>query len=85
MPSMPGWRGSTSCSRIRDVRSGDLPWQAELLALGELSSSTLGALYLNSLGLTTHWLDSRDYFRAEALPNQGDWGTLAVGIGAGSP
>ncbi|SFN36890.1 bifunctional aspartate kinase/diaminopimelate decarboxylase [Dokdonella immobilis] len=53
--------------------SGALPWQAELLALGELSSSTLGALYLNSLGLTTHWLDSRDFFRAEALPNQGDW------------
>ena len=53
---------------------GDLGWQAEVLAMGELSSSTLGALYLNSLGLTTNWLDSREYFHVEALPNQSDWG-----------
>ena len=53
---------------------GALSWQAEVLALGELCSSTLGALYLNSLGLQTRWIDSRDYLRAEALPNQGDWG-----------
>ena len=54
--------------------AGTLDWQAEVLALGELSSSTLGALYLNACGLTTHWLDSREYLRAEALPNQGAWG-----------
>jgi bifunctional diaminopimelate decarboxylase / aspartate kinase len=54
--------------------AGELSWQADVLALGELSSSTLGALYLNACGLTTHWIDSRDYFRAEALPNQAAWG-----------
>ncbi len=54
--------------------AGDLAWQAEVLALGELASSTLGGLYLNALGLTTNWLDSREYFHAEALPNQSNWG-----------
>lgn len=54
--------------------AGELAWQAEVLALGELTSSTLGAAYLNSLGLTTHWLDSRECLRAEALPNQAEWG-----------
>ena len=55
-------------------RTGDLDWQAEVLAIGELSSSTLGSMYLNSLGLTTRWLDSREYLHAEALPNQTPWG-----------
>ena len=54
--------------------SGAFDWQAEVLAIGELSSSTLGSMYLNALGLTTHWLDSRDYLQAEALPNQSLWG-----------
>ena len=54
--------------------AGEFEWQAEVLAIGELSSSTLGSMYLNSLGLTTHWLDSREYLRAEALPNQTLWG-----------
>ncbi len=52
---------------------GALDWQAELLAHGELLSSTLGALYLNACELTTNWLDSRDLLRAEALPNQTEW------------
>src|SRR5690606_31940961 len=30
--------------------SGDFDWQAEVLAIGELSSSTLGSMYLNALG-----------------------------------
>lgn len=53
---------------------GGFDWQADVLAIGELSSSTLGSSYLNALGLTTHWLDSRDYLCAEALPNQSAWG-----------
>lgn len=61
---------------LEDPRRGEavLSWQAELLALGELSSSTLGARYLNHSRLDTHWLDSRDFLRAEALPNQSEWG-----------
>lgn len=54
-------------------KAGDLSWQAEVLAHGELFSSTLGALYLNALGVTTHWLDSREYFCAQGLPNQSAW------------
>ncbi|ANB16854.1 bifunctional aspartate kinase/diaminopimelate decarboxylase [Dokdonella koreensis] len=54
--------------------AGVLSWQAELLAHGELLSSTLGALYLNATDLATHWIDSRDHFRCEALPNQSEWG-----------
>ena len=54
--------------------AGELAWQAEVLAHGELLSSTLGALYLNAGGLTTRWIDSRDHFRCSALPNQSEWG-----------
>lgn len=53
---------------------GSLAWQAALLAHGELLSSTLGALYLESTGVAITWLDSRQYFEVEALPNQSDWG-----------
>ncbi|MEO8672960.1 MAG: bifunctional aspartate kinase/diaminopimelate decarboxylase [Tahibacter sp.] len=50
-----------------------LTWQAEVLALGEQLSSTLGAAYLTRLGLHTRWLDARDHLLAQALPNQTDW------------
>ncbi len=48
-------------------------WQAELLACGELLSSTLGALHLNAGGLPTRWLDAREHLCAVALPNQTEW------------
>ncbi|MEP6938410.1 MAG: bifunctional aspartate kinase/diaminopimelate decarboxylase [Rudaea sp.] len=51
-----------------------LSWQAEVLALGELMSSTLGVAYLNVLGLPTRWLDAREHLLAAALPNQNAWG-----------
>jgi diaminopimelate decarboxylase/aspartate kinase len=54
--------------------TGALSWQAELLAHGELLSSTLGGLYLNACGLPTRWIDSRDHLRCRPLPNQSDWG-----------
>jgi diaminopimelate decarboxylase/aspartate kinase len=55
-------------------RSGAaLEWQAELLAQGELLSSTLGVAYLRSQGLDIGWLDAREALRAVALPNQGEW------------
>jgi diaminopimelate decarboxylase/aspartate kinase len=55
-------------------RAGDeLAWQAELLAQGELLSSTLGVAYLRSQGLDVGWVDAREYLRAVALPNQNAW------------
>jgi diaminopimelate decarboxylase/aspartate kinase len=51
-----------------------LPWQAEVLALGELMSSTLGVGYLEALGLPAHWLDAREHLHAQPLPNQNAWG-----------
>jgi diaminopimelate decarboxylase/aspartate kinase len=51
-----------------------LPWQAEVLALGEQLSSTLGVAYLNRLHMSALWLDAREHLRAEAMPNQNAWG-----------
>src|SRR5690554_4969975 len=50
-----------------------LDWQAEVLAQGELLSSTLGAAYLGAQGLAPDWLDARDWLQAQPLPNQGEW------------
>jgi len=51
-----------------------LPWQAEVLALGELMSSTLGVAYLRALGMPAHWLDAREHLLSAPLPNQNAWG-----------
>jgi len=50
-----------------------LDWQAELLAQGELLSSTLGAAYLRTQGLDIGWCDARDWLDAVELPNQNEW------------
>ncbi|MGH8028533.1 MAG: bifunctional aspartate kinase/diaminopimelate decarboxylase [Arenimonas sp.] len=50
-----------------------LDWQAELLAQGELLSSTLGVMYLRANGVEAVWLDARDWLHARALPNQNEW------------
>ncbi|HEV2607574.1 MAG TPA: bifunctional aspartate kinase/diaminopimelate decarboxylase, partial [Xanthomonadaceae bacterium] len=50
-----------------------LDWQAELLAQGELLSSTLGSAYLSSQGAPVGWIDARDWLRAAPLPNQNEW------------
>jgi len=50
-----------------------LDWQADLLAQGELLSSTLGAAYLRAQGLDFGWCDARDWLGAVALPNQNAW------------
>ena len=62
-------------SRDSRAENAELPWQAEVLALGEQLSSTLGVAYLNTLGLPAHWLDARRHLLAQALPNQTAWGT----------
>jgi diaminopimelate decarboxylase/aspartate kinase len=54
--------------------AGGLPWQAEVLALGEQLSSTLGVAYLNRLGMPAHWLDARQHLLAQPMPNQNAWG-----------
>lgn len=48
-------------------------WQAEVLAQGELLSSTLGVAYLQSQGLPVEWLDARDWLDALRVPNQSPW------------
>ena len=59
----------------RDARAAarTLEWQAEVLAQGELLSSTLGAAYLRAQGLDLGWVDARDWLDAIELPNQTDW------------
>ena len=60
-----------------DARASSRPldWQAEVLAQGELLSSTLGAAYLRAQGLDIGWSDARDWLQAIALPNQNAWST----------
>ena len=53
--------------------NAELDWQAEVLSLGELLSSRLGAAYLRSQGHDIHWSDAREHLRAVALPNQNAW------------
>ncbi len=50
-----------------------LDWQAEVLAQGELLSSTLGAAYLHAQGLDFGWCDARDWLSAVSLPNASAW------------
>ena len=52
--------------------SGELAWQAQVQAHGELMSSALGAAFLSHSGLATQWLDARDCLTAVALPNQNE-------------
>ncbi|MEO6103972.1 MAG: bifunctional aspartate kinase/diaminopimelate decarboxylase [Pseudoxanthomonas sp.] len=58
-----------------DARASEcaLPWQAEVLAQGELLSSTLGAAYLRANGLDFGWMDARQWLQASVLPNQTPW------------
>jgi diaminopimelate decarboxylase/aspartate kinase len=56
----------------RAVR-GEFAWQAELLALGELMSSTLGAHYFDAAGLESEWLDAREFLSAEDQPHASAW------------
>jgi len=53
--------------------SAELPWQAELLAQGELLSSTLGVAYLRTQGMALEWWDARESMRAIEQPNASAW------------
>jgi diaminopimelate decarboxylase/aspartate kinase len=62
-------------SRLADEGAtalGELAWQAQVQAHGELMSSALGAAFLSHSGLPTHWLDARECLAAVALPNQNE-------------
>ncbi|MDZ4814048.1 MAG: bifunctional aspartate kinase/diaminopimelate decarboxylase [Pseudomonadota bacterium] len=50
-----------------------LDWQAEVLAIGELCSSSLGAALFTQHGLPAAWLDSRDWLCAIEPVHQSDW------------
>ncbi|MFT3756362.1 MAG: bifunctional aspartate kinase/diaminopimelate decarboxylase [Pseudoxanthomonas sp.] len=71
-----GVRLSVLQGLLADTRAATrtLDWQAEVLAQGELLSSTLGAAYLKASGLDIGWTDARDWL--QALPptaNQSEW------------
>ncbi len=51
----------------------DFAWAAELLAQGELLSSTLGAQFLRQAGHAVEWLDAREHLTAIDPPHQNDW------------
>jgi diaminopimelate decarboxylase/aspartate kinase len=51
---------------------GELAWQAQVQAHGELMSSALGAAFLTHSGVPTQWLDARDCLASVALPNQNE-------------
>jgi diaminopimelate decarboxylase/aspartate kinase len=75
---------------IADPRCAEahVAWQAEVFALGELMSSTLGAAFLSEVGagaLATRWLDAREHLCAEALPNQNLWGRYLSASVAAAP
>ena len=50
-----------------------LDWQAEVLAQGELLSSTIGAAYLHARGHDIGWCDARHWLDAVSLPNASEW------------
>jgi len=60
---------------VSDMRreSAELSWQAEVLAQGELLSSTLGVAYLCTQGMDVHWCDARDGLKAIVMPHQTAW------------
>ncbi|MCJ0825867.1 bifunctional aspartate kinase/diaminopimelate decarboxylase [Luteimonas sp. 50] len=75
--SVLGERTTVLRALANDARAATraLDWQAEVLAQGELLSSTLGAAYLRAQGLDFGWCDAREWLDAIALPNQNAWST----------
>jgi diaminopimelate decarboxylase/aspartate kinase len=72
--ALDGWLARLD-QLIADPRGAQsaLPWQAEVFALGELISSTLGAAFLAARGLPAHWLDAREHLCSTPLANHGAW------------
>jgi diaminopimelate decarboxylase/aspartate kinase len=72
-----GTRFAAMRALVVDPRAANrtLDWQADVLAQGELLSSTLGSAYLRARGLDFGWCDAREWLDAVALPNQNAWTT----------
>ena len=70
-----GERFSALLALADDPRAATLAldWQAEVLAQGELLSSTIGAAYLSAGGHDIGWCDARDWLDAVSLPNASAW------------
>lgn len=70
-----GERLSALQALATDARAASRPldWQAEVLAQGELLSSTLGAAYLRTQGHDFGWCDARQWLDAVSLPNASAW------------
>jgi len=66
-------RALQALARDRRATERTLDWQAEVLAQGELLSSTLGAAYLRAQGHDFGWCDARDWLDAITLPNVSEW------------
>jgi len=82
--ALDGWLARLD-QLIVDPRRADgaLDWQAEVFALGELMSSTLGVAFLGARGLEARWLDAREHLLAQPLANQGAWArTLSASVPA---
>lgn len=82
-PGLAEWLSRLAALSI-DPRaaSRDFAWQAEVLALGELLSSALGAHVLEAAGLPAEWMDAREWLHAVPLPNQSPWASrLSVSCG----
>ena len=71
--SARAWKRCARSPTIRARTTRDLSWQADVLAQGELLSSTLGAAYLRSQGLDFGWSDAREWLDAVSLPNASPW------------
>jgi len=69
-----GERFSALRALVDDPRRVAAPpdWHAEVLAQGELMSSTLGVAYLRSQAVDLAWTDARDWLRAEPQPLRGE-------------
>ncbi|NLA69242.1 MAG: bifunctional aspartate kinase/diaminopimelate decarboxylase, partial [Gammaproteobacteria bacterium] len=74
-PRIAGARLDALRTLVAEPRAAARPlaWQADVLAQGELLSSTLGAAYLRARGIDIGWCDARDALHAIALPNQSEW------------
>jgi len=51
----------------------EISWQAEVMAQGELLSSTLGVAYLCTQNMDVRWCDARDGLKAVVMPHQTAW------------
>lgn len=73
-PALDPWLNQLlALARDPRAQGTDYAWQAELLALGELLSSSMGVAYLQRRGLAVDWLDARDWLVAQALPHASAW------------